>query len=87
MILAELYTESRFACSLSLLHPSLPNHPFTAKCLHTPGLWGLEWSERAWKPGQGSASGCSGAEGELGHQDRLALGWEGTPRAVEGSQR
>lgn len=25
-----------------------------------------------------SASGCSGAEGELGCQDRLALGWEGT---------
>lgn len=30
MILAELYTEFRFACSLSLLHLSLPNHPFTA---------------------------------------------------------
>lgn len=41
MILAELYTEFRFACSLSVLHLSLPNHPFTAKILQHSKTLGL----------------------------------------------
>ena len=33
----------------------------------------------------GSVLGWGGAEGELGHRDRPALGWEGTLRAAQGS--